>query len=89
MDDPDIISKMFTVACSLHLYDRPTQSSYTVYKESPNSTASQNFLGSLANAGIIIGQIVIVTIIIVVLFKRGHIKVQRAIACAATTRAYF
>ncbi|KAG0371422.1 Presenilin-1 [Mortierella sp. AD032] len=54
---------------------RPTQSSYTVYKESPNSTASQNFLGSLANAGIIIGQIVIVTIIIVVLFKRGHIKV--------------
>ncbi|KAG9071379.1 Presenilin-1 [Linnemannia hyalina] len=54
---------------------RPTQSSYTVYKESPNSSASQNFLGSLANAGIIIGQIVIVTIIIVVLFKRGHIKV--------------
>ncbi|KAG0215998.1 hypothetical protein BGX33_000581 [Mortierella sp. NVP41] len=54
---------------------RPTQSSYTVYKESPNSTTSQNFLGSLANAGIIIGQIVIVTIIIVVLFKRGHIKV--------------
>ncbi|KAF9127434.1 hypothetical protein BGW39_005889 [Mortierella sp. 14UC] len=54
---------------------RPTQSSYTVYKESPNSTVSQNILGSLANAGIIIGQIVIVTIIIVVLFKRGHIKV--------------
>ncbi|KAF9138113.1 Presenilin-1 [Mortierella sp. GBA39] len=54
---------------------RPTQSSYTVYKESPTSSASQNFLGSLANAGIIIGQIVIVTIIIVVLFKRGHIKV--------------
>ncbi|KAF9911742.1 hypothetical protein EC991_002470 [Linnemannia zychae] len=54
---------------------RPTQSSYTVYKESPNSSVSQNFLGSLANAGIIIGQIVIVTIIIVVLFKRGHIKV--------------
>ncbi|KAF8936841.1 Presenilin-1 [Haplosporangium gracile] len=54
---------------------RPTQSSYTVYNESPNSTASQNFLGSLANAGIIIGQIVIVTIIIVILFKRGHIKI--------------
>ncbi|KAF9185513.1 hypothetical protein BGZ51_002635 [Haplosporangium sp. Z 767] len=46
---------------------RPTQSSYTVYRETPTSTASQNFLGSLANAGIIIGQIVIVTIIIVVL----------------------
>ncbi|KAF9576354.1 Presenilin-1 [Mortierella alpina] len=54
---------------------RPTQSSYTVYKETPTSTVSQNILGSLANAGIIIGQIVIVTIIIVVLFKRGHIKV--------------
>ncbi|KAG0266658.1 Presenilin-1 [Mortierella polycephala] len=54
---------------------RPTQSSYTVYRETATSTASQNFLGSLANAGIIIGQIVIVTIIIVVLFKRGHIKV--------------
>lgn len=54
---------------------RPTQSSYTVYKESPTSTVSQNILGSLANAGIIIAQIVIVTIIIVVLFKRGHIKV--------------
>ncbi|KAF9933164.1 hypothetical protein FBU30_006330 [Linnemannia zychae] len=54
---------------------RPTQSSYTVYRESPNSTVSQNFLGSLANAGIIIGQIVVVTIIIVILFKRGHIKV--------------
>jgi len=46
-----------------------------VYKETPTSTVSQNILGSLANAGIIIGQIVIVTIIIVVLFKRGHIKV--------------
>ncbi|KAF9914847.1 hypothetical protein BX616_007443 [Lobosporangium transversale] len=54
---------------------RPTQSSYTVYRESPTSTPSQNFLGSLANAGIIIGQIVVVTIIIVILFKRGHIKV--------------
>ncbi|KAF9287008.1 Presenilin-1 [Mortierella alpina] len=54
---------------------RPTQSSYTVYKETPTSTVSQNILGSLANAGIIIGQIVIVTIIIVVLFKRGHIKI--------------
>ncbi|KAG0206936.1 Presenilin-1 [Mortierella sp. GBA30] len=56
---------------------RPTQSSYTVYKETPTSTVSQNILGSLANAGIIIAQIVIVTIIIVVLFKRGHIKVLR------------
>ncbi|KAF9957890.1 Presenilin-1 [Mortierella alpina] len=54
---------------------RPTQSSYTVYRETPTSTVSQNILGSLANAGIIIGQIVIVTIIIVVLFKRGHIKI--------------
>ncbi|KAF8937730.1 Presenilin-1, partial [Dissophora ornata] len=54
---------------------RPTQSSYTVYTESSTSTVSQNILGSLANAGIIIGQIVIVTIIIVILFKRGHIKV--------------
>ncbi|KAF9362169.1 Presenilin-1 [Mortierella sp. NVP85] len=54
---------------------RPTQSTYTVYKESPDSTVSQNILGSLANAGIIIGQIVVVTIIIVILFKRGHIKV--------------
>ncbi|KAF9434514.1 Presenilin-1 [Entomortierella beljakovae] len=54
---------------------RPTQSSYTVYKETSTSTVAQNFVGSLANAGIIIGQIVIVTIIIVVLFKRGHIKV--------------
>ncbi|KAF9425618.1 Presenilin-1, partial [Podila epigama] len=54
---------------------RPTQSSYTVYKETPSSSVSQNIVGSLANAGIIIGQIVIVTIIIVVLFKRGHIKV--------------
>ncbi|KAG0363961.1 Presenilin-domain-containing protein [Gamsiella multidivaricata] len=54
---------------------RPTQSSYTVYMESSTSTVSQNILGSLANAGIIIAQIVIVTIIIVVLFKRGHIKV--------------
>ncbi|KAI8363447.1 Presenilin-domain-containing protein [Mortierella sp. GBAus27b] len=54
---------------------RPTQSTYTVYRESPNSTVSQNIIGSLANAGIIIGQIVIVTIIIVVLFKRGHIKI--------------
>ncbi|KFH67263.1 hypothetical protein MVEG_07785 [Podila verticillata NRRL 6337] len=54
---------------------RPTQSTYTVYKESATSTVSQNIVGSLANAGIIIGQIVIVTIIIVVLFKRGHIKV--------------
>ncbi|KAI1316463.1 Presenilin-1 [Mortierella claussenii] len=54
---------------------RPTQSSYTVYRETPTSTASQNFLGSLANAGIIIAQIVIVTIIIVILFKRGHIKI--------------
>ncbi|KAF9383236.1 Presenilin-1 [Podila verticillata] len=54
---------------------RPTQSTYTVYKETATSTVSQNIVGSLANAGIIIGQIVIVTIIIVVLFKRGHIKV--------------
>ncbi|KAG0341805.1 Presenilin-1 [Podila horticola] len=54
---------------------RPTQSTYTVYKETATSTVSQNIIGSLANAGIIIGQIVIVTIIIVVLFKRGHIKV--------------
>ncbi|KAG0317023.1 hypothetical protein BGZ99_006553 [Dissophora globulifera] len=54
---------------------RPTQSSYTVYNESATSTVSQNFLGSLANAGIIIGQIVIVTIIIVIMFKRGHIKI--------------
>ncbi|KAF9114349.1 Presenilin-1 [Mortierella sp. AM989] len=53
---------------------RPTQSSYTVYKETATSTVTQNFIGGLANAGIIIGQIVIVTIIIVVLFKRGHIK---------------
>ncbi|KAF9360759.1 Presenilin-1 [Mortierella sp. AD094] len=54
---------------------RPTQSTYTVYNETPTSTVAQNFVGSLANAGIIIGQIVIVTIIIVVLFKRGHIKI--------------
>ncbi|KAF9993122.1 Presenilin-1, partial [Entomortierella chlamydospora] len=54
---------------------RPTESTYTVYNESSTSTVAQNFVGSLANAGIIIGQIVIVTIIIVVLFKRGHIKV--------------
>ncbi|KAF9160283.1 Presenilin-1 [Mortierella sp. AD011] len=54
---------------------RPTESTYTVYNESSTSTVAQNFVGSLANAGIIIGQIVIVTIIIVVLFKRGHIKI--------------
>ncbi|KAF9978911.1 hypothetical protein BGZ73_008416 [Actinomortierella ambigua] len=54
---------------------RPTQASYTVYRETPTSTPTQNFVGSLANAGIIISQIVIVTIIIVILFKKGYIKV--------------
>ncbi|KAG0263864.1 Presenilin-1 [Actinomortierella ambigua] len=54
---------------------RPTQASYAVYRETPNSTPTQNFVGSLANAGIIIGQIVVVTIIIVFLFKKGYIKV--------------
>ncbi|KAL1925757.1 uncharacterized protein VTP21DRAFT_640 [Calcarisporiella thermophila] len=48
---------------------------YQVFTETSSTTTSEQFLGSLANAGIIIGQIILVTIIIVCLFKHGFIKI--------------
>lgn len=55
--------------------DRPARSATQVYVESSNSTNSERFLGSLANAGIVLGQIIVMTIIIMVLFKYGCFKI--------------
>ena len=54
---------------------RPSGSAGQVYTQLPGQSAGQVFLGSLQNALIIIGQIIVMTIIIACLFKYGKIKV--------------
>ncbi|KAK9711011.1 hypothetical protein K7432_008095 [Basidiobolus ranarum] len=54
---------------------RPAPSGYAVYNESGTGSTSDRFLGSLLNASIIIGQVVVSTFIIVCLFKFGYIKI--------------
>jgi hypothetical protein len=47
-----------------------------VYRENEQTGFVGNFLGSLQNALIIIGQVVVWTLIILCLFKYGKIKVS-------------
>ncbi|RKP11064.1 Presenilin-domain-containing protein [Thamnocephalis sphaerospora] len=54
---------------------RPAPSATQVYQFTDTSTTSEKFFGSLANAGIIVGQIIVMTIIIMVLFKYGCFKI--------------
>ncbi|ORX85883.1 Presenilin-domain-containing protein [Basidiobolus meristosporus CBS 931.73] len=54
---------------------RPAPSGYAVYNESGTGSSSDRFVGSLLNALIIIGQVVVSTFIIVCLFKFGYIKI--------------
>ncbi|RUS25801.1 hypothetical protein BC938DRAFT_471630 [Jimgerdemannia flammicorona] len=55
---------------------RPVRASYLVYSETSSGDATTaQFFGSLVNAAIIITQIIVVTIVIVCLFKHGFIKV--------------
>lgn len=50
-------------------------STYTVFQPSAGGSTSGHFFGSLANAAIIIGPIIVATILVVFLFKKGYFKV--------------
>jgi presenilin 1 len=54
---------------------RPAQSATQVYDEHASASFGERFLGSLQNALIIIGQIIVMTIVIACLFKYGKIKI--------------
>jgi presenilin 1 len=54
---------------------RPVPSATQVYQPTENSTTSENVFGSLTNAGILLGQIILMTIIIMILFKYGCFKI--------------
>ncbi|RKP23840.1 Presenilin-domain-containing protein, partial [Syncephalis pseudoplumigaleata] len=51
------------------------KSATQVYNENAQSSSSERFLGSLANAAIIVGQIIVMTIVVMVLFKYGCFKI--------------
>ncbi|KAI9184595.1 hypothetical protein H9P43_003650 [Blastocladiella emersonii ATCC 22665] len=54
---------------------RPASSIWTVYQETPSSTGGERLAGGFANAGIILGQIAVMTVLLVVLFKYNCMKV--------------
>ncbi|ORZ37352.1 Presenilin-domain-containing protein [Catenaria anguillulae PL171] len=54
---------------------RPVASAFTVFNESQAASGGERFAGGLANAGIILAQIAVMTVLLVLLFKYNCMKI--------------
>jgi presenilin 1 len=71
-----IFLSVIWVKLSLKSEFKPVQSSYSVYHEQDSDGAGERFTGSLLNALIVVGQIIVATVVFVVLFKFKCWKVR-------------
>jgi presenilin 1 len=58
---------------------RPSSSAWTVYRETESASSGERFVGGLANAGIMLAQIVVMTMVLLLLYKFNCMKAVYAI----------
>lgn len=65
----------FTYFKKIHLYSQIFFSGMTVYTEKDGDSGGTKFIGSLANAIIIVGVICVVTVVMVLLYKYKYVTI--------------